>query len=109
MADTNDDVQQSDGGADPKRGFANMSEDRIKEVARLGGKAAQAKGKAHRFTSETGKVAGSKGGKAAQKSGKAFRLSGDKAREAARAGVAKRRAAKAAHQELTRKANNQGH
>lgn len=78
--------------AKAKRGFANMSEERIKEVAAMGGKQSQKSGKGHRFNSESGKAAGSKGGKAAQKSGKAYRLSGEKAREAARAAAAKRRA-----------------
>lgn len=80
--------------AKSKRGFANMSAERIKEVAAMGGKESQRSGKGHKFDSQTGKAAGSKGGKAAQKSGKAYRLAGDKARQAAKAAAAKRKAKK---------------
>jgi general stress protein YciG len=37
---------------DKKRGFAAMDADKKREVARKGGRAAQAKGTAHRFSSE---------------------------------------------------------
>lgn len=48
----------------PKRGFAAMSEEKRKEIASKGGKAAHKKGKAHKFNSSTGRSAGQKGGKA---------------------------------------------
>ena len=44
------------------RGVAAMSEEKRREVASKGGKAAQAQGKAHRFTSEEAREAGRKGG-----------------------------------------------
>jgi general stress protein YciG len=45
-----------------KRGFAAMHPDKVREMARQGGKAAHAKGAAHQFTSEEAIVAGRKGG-----------------------------------------------
>jgi general stress protein YciG len=47
-----------------KRGFASMDENRQREIASKGGKAAHAKGTAHEFDSESGREAGSKGGQA---------------------------------------------
>jgi general stress protein YciG len=48
----------------PLRGFAMMDPVKRQEVATLGGKAAQAKGRAHRFTPEEARAAGKKGGAA---------------------------------------------
>ena len=45
-----------------KRGFAALSPEARSEIASRGGKAAQASGKAHRYTSETATIAGRKGG-----------------------------------------------
>jgi general stress protein YciG len=39
-----------------------MAAERRREIARIGGRAAHAKGRAHEFTSETGREAGRKGG-----------------------------------------------
>lgn len=47
-----------------KRGFASMDEDKQREIATKGGKAAHEKGTAHEFTSEEAKEAGRKGGEA---------------------------------------------
>ena len=46
-----------------RRGFAAMDEDKQREIARKGGKAAHEKGTAHQFTSEEAREAGRKGGK----------------------------------------------
>lgn len=46
------------------RGFAAISREKVKEIARLGGKAAHAAGTAHEFSVEEAREAGSKGGKA---------------------------------------------
>lgn len=46
------------------RGFASMDEDKQREIASKGGKAAHEKGTAHEFSSEEAKEAGSKGGEA---------------------------------------------
>lgn len=46
------------------RGFASMSPERQREIARKGGKAAHEKGTAHEFTPEEARVAGRKGGEA---------------------------------------------
>jgi uncharacterized protein len=48
--------------ADKPRGFAALSPEARRELARKGGRAAQATGMAHRFTPEEGKAAGRKGG-----------------------------------------------
>jgi general stress protein YciG len=47
------------------RGFAAMNPDRVREISRLGGKAAHVKGVAHEFTREEAQAAGRKGGLAA--------------------------------------------
>ncbi|MFN6517556.1 MAG: KGG domain-containing protein [Nostoc sp. CreGUA01] len=52
MADTN------------KRGFASMDDDKQREIASKGGRAAHEKGTAHEFTSEEAREAGHKGGEA---------------------------------------------
>lgn len=44
------------------RGFAAISRERQREIAQLGGLAAQKSGNAHRYTSETAVAAGSRGG-----------------------------------------------
>lgn len=47
------------------RGFATMSPEARREIARRGGKAAHAAGTAHEFSSEGAREAGRKGGMAA--------------------------------------------
>lgn len=47
-----------------KRGFGSMDPDKQAEIARKGGKSAHALGRAHEFTPEEARKAGSKGGKA---------------------------------------------
>jgi general stress protein YciG len=44
------------------RGFASLTPEKMREIASKGGKAAHAKGTAHKFTSEEAKIAGRKGG-----------------------------------------------
>ncbi len=51
-----------------RRGFAAMSPEQQRAIARLGGKAAHAKGTAHEFSSEEARVAGLKGGQATRRS-----------------------------------------
>lgn len=46
------------------RGFASMAVDRQREIARKGGKAAHAQGRAHEFTADEARVAGRRGGEA---------------------------------------------
>ena len=46
------------------RGFASMDEDKQREIASKGGRAAHQKGTAHEFTPEEARVAGKKGGEA---------------------------------------------
>ena len=55
--------QQDQGNSEKRlRGFAAMDENKRREIARLGGKAAHVKGTAHEFTSEEARAAGKKGG-----------------------------------------------
>jgi general stress protein YciG len=48
------------------RGFGSMDEDKQREIASKGGKAAHEKGTAHEFDSEEAREAGRKGGQARQ-------------------------------------------
>lgn len=47
-----------------RRGFAVISPERQREIARLGGRAAHQRGNAHKFTVEEAQAAGRKGGAA---------------------------------------------
>ena len=47
-----------------ERGFASMDQDRQREIASQGGRAAHAKGTAHEFDSEEARRAGQRGGEA---------------------------------------------
>jgi len=49
-----------------KRGFGSMDEEKQREIASNGGKAAHEKGTAHEFTSEEAREAGRKGGQQSQ-------------------------------------------
>jgi general stress protein YciG len=64
------------------RGFAAIPPGRQREIASLGGKAAQARGTAHRFDSEEVAAAGRKGGKTTQGRGTGRRFIGKEARAA---------------------------
>jgi general stress protein YciG len=48
----------------PRRGFASMDQERQRQIASKGGKAAHVKGRAHEFTPEQAREAGRKGGQA---------------------------------------------
>lgn len=50
-----------------KRGFGSMDRAKVREIARSGGKAAHAQGKAHRWTSDAAREAGRKGGLATRR------------------------------------------
>jgi general stress protein YciG len=78
------------------KGFAAISAERRREIAAMGGKAAQRKGTAHKWDHDQAVAAGRKGGKAAQASGKAFRWTSKTGRVAAR-----KRGKKSAAFELT--------
>jgi general stress protein YciG len=54
-----------------KRGFAALTPDRLREIARKGGKAAHVAGTAHEFTPEEARVAGRKGGIASHRNDEA--------------------------------------
>jgi general stress protein YciG len=53
---------QENKGGTSNRGFASMDEEKQREIASKGGKAAHEKGTAHEFTSEEAREAGKKGG-----------------------------------------------
>ena len=59
---TNETFSTSSESAKSNRGFASMSADRQREIARKGGRAAHAKGTAHEFTADEARAAGQKGG-----------------------------------------------
>lgn len=71
-----------DRGSSGKRGFASMNEDKQREIASKGGKAAHEKGTAHEFTSEEAREAG----KVAHEKGTAHEFSSEEARQAGRKG-----------------------
>lgn len=50
------------------RGFASMNEEKQREIASKGGKAAHLSGHAHEFNSEEARIAGRKGGQASHNS-----------------------------------------
>src|SRR5688500_5116155 len=82
-------------GDTSKRGFASMDEDKQREIASKGGKAAHEKGTAHEFTSEEAREAGREGGRVAHERGTAHEFTSEEAREAGREG------GKAAHEKGT--------
>jgi uncharacterized protein len=51
-------------GNKSRRGFASMDDEKKREIASKGGKAAHASGNAHEFTSQEAREAGRKGGQA---------------------------------------------
>lgn len=63
------------------KGFASMDEDKQKEIASKGGKAAHDKGTAHEFNSEEAREAGRKGGEAAHPHGRGLQNADDETRE----------------------------
>ena len=67
-----------------KRGLASMTPERQKEIARLGGRAAHEKGKAHRFNSDEARAAGKKGGEIISRDREHMSLIGKKGGEHSR-------------------------
>lgn len=67
-----------------KKGFAAMSQEKRREIAGKGGRAAHKLGTAHKFTPEEARKAGRKGGRAAHRKGTAHRFSRGEAQEAGR-------------------------
>lgn len=53
--------------AKQKRGFAAMSPEKQREIAKMGGRTAHEKGVAHQWTSQEARDAGKKGGQARTK------------------------------------------
>jgi general stress protein YciG len=68
------------------RGFAGMDAEKQRQIASKGGKAAHAKGTAHKFTPAEAREAGRKGGQAAHQKGTAHEFTSEEAREAGRKG-----------------------
>src|SRR5512144_1685915 len=89
MAKREDEQQQErkeDQGGTHARGFASMDEEKQREIASQGGKAAHEKGTAHEFTPEEAREAGHKGGQAAHEKGTAHEFTPEEAREAGHKG-----------------------
>jgi general stress protein YciG len=80
-----------------QRGFAAMDPEKQRAIASKGGKAAHAKGTAHRFTTEEASEAGRKGGKAAHARGTAHRFTAEEASKAGRKGGSSRSASAQQH------------
>jgi len=74
------------GGDTSNRGFASMDQEKQRDIASQGGKAAHEKGTAHEFSSDEAREAGRQGGKAAHEKGTAHEFSSEEAREAGRKG-----------------------
>jgi general stress protein YciG len=68
------------------RGFASMDDEKQREIASKGGKAAHEKGTAHEFTPDEARAAGHKGGEVAHGKGTAHEFSSQEAREAGHKG-----------------------
>ena len=83
---SNHDKDSSNKGGTSNRGFASMDDDKQREIASKGGKAAHEKGSAHEFNSEEAREAGRKGGHAAHEKGTAHEFDSEEAREAGRKG-----------------------
>lgn len=62
--------QGNKGGGSSNRGFASMDEEKQREIASKGGKAAHEKGTAHEFSHEEAVEAGRKGGHASHGGGR---------------------------------------
>ena len=76
-----------------RRGFAAMSPEQRRKIASMGGRASQAKGTGHKFTSEEARAAGAKGGKLAHALGRAHEFTAEEARAAGKKAARKRRGA----------------
>ncbi len=55
--------QSRSANKDEARGFASMDQEKQREIARKGGRAAHQKGTAHEFTTDEARAAGHKGGR----------------------------------------------
>ena len=82
----------SDHGNTSKRGFASMDEDKQREIASKGGKAAHEKGTAHEFNSEEARRAGQKGGEAVSEDRRHMSEIGRKGGESSHGGSAEQHA-----------------
>ena len=67
-----------------KKGFAAMSPEKQREIAKKGGKAAQKRGTGHKWTREEAVEAGRKGGEVAQARGTGNRFDSKSGKAAAR-------------------------
>ena len=72
----NDNMQGDEGTSGTTRrgrGFAGMDDERKRQIASEGGKAAHRKGTAHEFTPEEAREAGRKGGQSSRRRGEETR------------------------------------
>lgn len=75
-------------GEKKKRGFGGMSPEKQREIASKGGRAAHAKGSAHKFSHDDAVAAGRKGGK---NNVNRHRFTSEEAREAGKKGGRKKK------------------
>ena len=64
---SNQTESKAEGRGGQARGFAAMNQEKQREIASKGGRAAHAKGTAHEFTSDEARQAGRKGGESVSK------------------------------------------
>ncbi|MCQ9618342.1 hypothetical protein L1889_18045 [Paenalcaligenes niemegkensis] len=69
-----------------RQGFASMDDQKQRNIAAEGGRAAHEKGTAHEFDSEEARKAGEKGGKVAHERGTAHEFTSEEARQAGEKG-----------------------
>jgi len=62
MSENGNREQAGDRSGKKRKGFAAMDPEKVREIASMGGKTAQERGVAHRFTAEEARAAGKKGG-----------------------------------------------
>ncbi len=83
---------QGSKGHTSNRGFASMDDDKQREIASKGGRAAHEKGTAHEFDSEEAREAGRKGGQAVSQDREHMAEIGRKGGEASRGGSSEQHA-----------------
>jgi general stress protein YciG len=104
----NQDREDNHGGTS-ERGFASMDEEKQRDIASKGGKAAHEKGTAHEFTPEEAREAGRKGGETVSQDREHMADIGRKGGESRGAGEEKQGSARGGSHEQHVKAGRQSH
>ena len=106
--DQNQDREDNHGGTS-ERGFASMDEEKQREIASKGGKAAHEKGTAHEFTPEEAREAGRKGGETVSQDREHMAEIGQKGGESKGADEEKSKSSRGGSHEQHVKAGRQSH